>query len=79
MLKSCLPRSYFPQTRSILRLQPRLYTMSALDANQNGDATKKTYSKKTTGAAAATAEAHSAERELKLYGSCFWYVRKYSP
>ncbi len=42
-----------------------------LDPNQNGDATKKTYSKQATGEALKTANAHSAEHELKLYGSCF--------
>lgn len=46
--------------------------MPDLDANQGGDPSKKTYNKKTTGAALRTAEAHSEENELKLYGSCFW-------
>ena len=49
-------------------------TMPGLDANQGGDANKKTYNKKATGEALKTAEAHSAESDLKLYGSCFWYV-----
>jgi len=48
--------------------------MPELDANQGGDANKKTYNKKATGEALKTAEAHSAESDLKLYGSCFWYV-----
>ena len=42
-----------------------------LDANQGGDATKKTYHKQATGEALKTANAHSADHELKLYGSCF--------
>ncbi|KAK4560511.1 hypothetical protein LTR86_005708 [Recurvomyces mirabilis] len=42
-----------------------------LDINQGGDATKKTYHKQATGLAAKTAERHSAENSLKLYGSCF--------
>ncbi|GAB7338801.1 hypothetical protein MBLNU457_5501t2 [Dothideomycetes sp. NU457] len=45
--------------------------MPELDANQGGDATKKTYNKKATGEALKTAEAHSAEKDLKIYGSCF--------
>ncbi|KJX96614.1 glutathione S-transferase like protein [Zymoseptoria brevis] len=43
----------------------------ALDPNQGGDATKKTYHKQPTGEAKKTADAHSKESELKLYGSCF--------
>ena len=46
-------------------------TSQDLDPNQGGDATKKTYHKKATGEALKTAEAHSAEHTLKLYGSCF--------
>jgi glutathione S-transferase len=42
-----------------------------LDPNQGGDPTKKTYNKQATGEALRTAEAHAAENELKLYGSCF--------
>ncbi|KAK5115996.1 hypothetical protein LTR62_000452 [Meristemomyces frigidus] len=42
-----------------------------LDANQGGDATKKTYNKQPTGLAAKTAQSHADEKELKLYGSCF--------
>lgn len=43
----------------------------ALDPNQGGDSKKKTYNKKATGEALKTAESHSAEQELKLFGSCF--------
>jgi len=43
----------------------------ALDPNQGGDANKKTYHKQPTGEAKKTADSHSAENELKLYGSCF--------
>lgn len=46
-------------------------TSKELDPNQGGDASKKTYHKKATGQALKTAEAHSAEKSLKLYGSCF--------
>jgi len=45
-----------------------------MDANQNNDSNKKTYHKKATGAALKTVEKHSADHELKLFGSCFWYV-----
>ncbi|KAF2131682.1 hypothetical protein P153DRAFT_365252 [Dothidotthia symphoricarpi CBS 119687] len=38
---------------------------------QGGDASKKTYYKKATGNALTTAETHSEENSLKLYGSCF--------
>jgi glutathione S-transferase len=42
-----------------------------LDPNQNGDSTKKTYNKQATGLAWETVQSHSAENDLKLYGSCF--------
>ncbi|KAF2484351.1 glutathione S-transferase [Neohortaea acidophila] len=42
-----------------------------LDPNQGGDANKKTYHKQPTGEALKTANAHSADNELTLYGSCF--------
>jgi glutathione S-transferase len=42
-----------------------------LDPNQNGDSTKKTYNKQATGLAWETVQAHSADNDLKLYGSCF--------
>ncbi|KAK4540575.1 hypothetical protein LTR36_009105 [Oleoguttula mirabilis] len=42
-----------------------------LDPNQGGDTNKKTYHKQATGLARETAEAHAAENDLKLYGSCF--------
>lgn len=45
-----------------------------MDANQNNDPTKKTYPKKATGKALQTAERHSQDHELKLFGSSFWYV-----
>lgn len=45
-----------------------------MDANQNNDPTKKTYHKKATGKALETVEKHSQDHELKLFGSCFWYV-----
>ena len=48
--------------------------MPELDPNQGGDSSKKTYNKKATGEALKTAEKHSAEKDLKLYGSCFWYA-----
>lgn len=44
----------------------------SMDANQNGDTKKKTYHKKATGQALETAEKHSGDNELKLFGSCFW-------
>lgn len=42
-----------------------------LDPNQGGDSTKKTYNKQATGLAWETVQAHSADNDLKLYGSCF--------
>lgn len=42
-----------------------------LDANQGGDANKKTYHKQATGLAWETVQAHSKDHDLKLYGSCF--------
>ena len=45
-----------------------------MDANQGGDPNKKTYNKKATGEALKTAEKHADENDLKLFGSCFWYV-----
>ncbi|KAI6867673.1 glutathione S-transferase [Hortaea werneckii] len=42
-----------------------------LDPNQGGDATKKTYHKQATGEAWKTVQAHSTDKRLKLYGSCF--------
>ena len=41
------------------------------DAKSN----QKSYHKKATGAALVTVKKHSKEHDLKLYGSCFWYVR----
>jgi len=35
---------------------------------------QKTYHKKVTGAALVTVKKHSKDHELKLFGSCFWYV-----
>lgn len=35
---------------------------------------QKTYHKKATGAALNTIKKHSKDHELKLFGSCFWYV-----
>lgn len=42
-----------------------------LDPNQGGDPNKKTYHKQATGLAWETVQSHSAEHDLKLYGSCF--------
>ena len=43
-----------------------------MDANQNGDSKKKSYHKQPTGNALKTADSHSKENDLKLFGSCFW-------
>lgn len=48
-------------------------TQQAEDADTVQSA-KKTYHKKATGAALVTAKRHAKEHNLKLYGSCFWYV-----
>lgn len=44
------------------------------DTNQGGDSSKKTYHKKATGEALTTVKNHAKQEDLKLYGSCFWYV-----
>lgn len=44
------------------------------DTNQGGDSSKKTYHKKATGNALATVKDHAKDEDLKLFGSCFWYV-----
>ena len=44
------------------------------NTNQGGESSKKTYHKKATGTALATVRDHAREEDLKLYGSCFWYV-----
>lgn len=49
------------------------------DTNQGGDSSKKTYHKKATGNALTTVRNHSKEEDLKLYGSCFWYVSPLIP
>lgn len=43
-----------------------------MDTNKNHDSTKKSYHKQPTGNAAKTAQRHSNENPLKLFGSCFW-------
>jgi hypothetical protein len=35
---------------------------------------QKTYHKKASGLALNTVKKHSKENDLKLFGSCFWYV-----
>jgi hypothetical protein len=76
-----LPASPFNPTS---RLEPGLpfvrfttssYNRSTMtDTNQGGDSSKKTYHKKATGNALTTVKNHTKEEDLKLYGSCFWYV-----
>lgn len=44
------------------------------DSKQQDDQ-KKTYHTKATGKALETVKKRSAENELKLFGSCFWYVK----
>lgn len=39
---------------------------------------QKTYHKKATGDALVTAKKHAKDHDLKLYGSCFWYVESYA-
>lgn len=77
-------RFLIPPFRSPTRIRPPTRTpilkpttmstasdKSNLDPNQGGDATKKSYHKSPTGAALQTANAHSADHDLQLYGSCF--------
>lgn len=69
------------QRRAAIRLQSSRFSMSTngtsngskqeLDPNQGGDPNKKTYNKQATGEALKTANAHSNDHDLKLYGSCF--------
>lgn len=42
------------------------------------DAEQKQYHKRATGLALATVKKRSKDSELKLYGSCFWYVLEFS-
>lgn len=42
--------------------------------SENPNPSQKTYHKKATGAALNTVKRHTKEHELKLFGSCFWYV-----
>ena len=42
--------------------------------SENANSEKKTYHKKATGIALNTVKKHSKDHEVKLYGSCFWYV-----
>lgn len=44
------------------------------DATTKTQSQQKTYHKKATGLALATVKKHSKESDLKLFGSCFWYV-----
>ena len=81
---SAHPLRFFIQTRSktlqatlccILKFlacsrQEELITMA-----DNTQSNQKTYHKKPTGEALVTAKRHSKDHELKLYGSCFWYIR----
>lgn len=54
-----------------VRLATNGASKQEMDANQGGDQNKKTYHKQATGEALKTAQNHSAENDLKLYGSCF--------
>jgi len=56
---------------AILHPKRSLVTMS--DKNKNG---QKTYHKKATGQALTTVKKRSKENELKLFGSCFWWVKQ---
>lgn len=42
--------------------------------SENANSKQKTYHKKATGIALNTVKKHAKEHDLKLYGSCFWYV-----
>lgn len=68
---SCFTARSKPQLSSA-----RFASSSSLmtDTNQGGDSSKKTYHKKATGNALTTVKNHAKEDDLKLYGSCFWYV-----
>lgn len=68
---SCFIARSKPQLPSA-RLASSSSTMT--DTNQGGDSSKKTYHKKATGNALTTVKNHTKEDDLKLYGSCFWYV-----
>lgn len=49
-------------------------SITMTNTNQGGESSKKSYHKKATGTALATVRDHTMEEDLKLYGSCFWYV-----
>jgi len=46
------------------------------DKNADKQSEKKTYHKKATGKALETANKHSQEHDLKLYGGCFWCAQR---
>lgn len=66
-IPSCLNNPH-PFTRTTTL---NMSTKTELDPNQGGDSKKKTYNKQATGLALETANAHSKDHDLKLYGSCF--------
>ena len=58
-----------PALRSIKKPYLIFRTMS-----DNANSEKKTYHKKATGIALNTVKKHAKDQDLKLFGSCFWYV-----
>ena len=67
-----------PQSTSVQFISSLLSKQKMTDTNQGGDSSKKTYHKKATGNALITVNKHAKEEDLKLYGSCFWYVAFFS-
>lgn len=65
ILPLCSLRSSFTTSACVL---------DNMSDNQQQTDAKKTYHTKATGNALNTAKKHSAENELKLFGSCFWYA-----
>lgn len=68
-------RIFLPAHHSVSRpfASSALLLDAMSDKKQQPDQ-KKTYHTKATGKALETVKKHSAENDLKLFGSCFWYV-----
>ena len=60
--------------RQYLSYFSRPLSSQAASADAKPSSEQKTYHKKATGIALGTVKRHSKEHELKLFGSCFWYV-----
>lgn len=63
-----------PLTKNTLPISATALRFTVMTDGTNGKQSEnKTYHEKATGNALKTAENHSQEKVLKLYGGCFWY------